>query len=514
MRTPDLIIVLVYVLSLIGIGLRFHRRQRTTDRYFVAGRSIPGWAAGLSLLATIITSVSFIAYPGAAYAGDWSLLVPGFLFIVVLLVVGRSIVPFFRHTVRMSAYEYFGKRFGSAVRLYASFAFAAGHFAKMGFVFYLVALTMSAMMGWSMPHIIAFTAVTTIVYTMLGGVEAVVWGDVVQGILLWLGMIVSILYLLGLPQQGAHAMLADAWVHGKMGLGSSALRLDQPTVVVLVLYGIFFYLQKCTADQTIVQRFLIARSDRQALRGVGLGALLCIPVWTGFMLIGTLLWSYYRLTHEALPHTLIKADEVFPYFLSTHLPVGLAGLFTAALLGSAMSMLASDMNCLSAVVVEDFYGLAAPRSTDRQRLRVGRMTVVLGGVAAAALGVLLAATRGGALALYFTMTAVVAGGLAGLFLLAYLMPRATRSGALAGIAASLLVTAWATLTQHGKLLDLGRWNYTWHEYMIGVLGNLTLLIVGVSASLWLPGTPIAPELTWRGQRDASPTHIPRTEEPA
>src|ERR1700733_8592210 len=141
MRAADVVVIAVYIAGLVGIGLRFSRRQRTTDDYFVGGRSIPGWAMGLSLLATIITSVTFIAYPGSAYAGDWSLIVPGLLFVVVL--VGRVIVPFFRHVVRMSVYEYFGQRFGSGIRLYASFAFAVGHFSKMGFVFYLLALTLA-----------------------------------------------------------------------------------------------------------------------------------------------------------------------------------------------------------------------------------------------------------------------------------------------------------------------------------------------------------------------------------
>src|SRR5580658_656690 len=124
MRPLDLIIIAAYLAGLVAIGLRFARRQRTTEEYFVAGRSIPGWAMGLSLLATIITSVTFIAYPGAAYAGDWSLLVPGFLFVATLGVVGFVVVPFFRSVVRMSAYEYFGQRFGSGVRLYASATFA------------------------------------------------------------------------------------------------------------------------------------------------------------------------------------------------------------------------------------------------------------------------------------------------------------------------------------------------------------------------------------------------------
>ena len=500
MRTLDVVVIAAYIAGLAGIGVRFARRQHTTDNYFIAGRSIPGWAMGLSLLATIITSVTFIAYPGSAYAGDWSLLVPGILFVGVLALIGAVIVPFFRHVVHMSAYEYFGRRFGTGVRLYSSFAFAIGHFSKMGFVFYLLALTLSSMTGWPLTWIILATAAVTIFYTILGGVEAVVWSDVVQGFVLWAGILVSLGYLLFLPKQGPHAVLADAWNHGKMSLGSTAMRFDKPTIIVLVIYGFFFYLQKYTADQTVVQRYLIAKSDRAAIRGIALGAGLCLPVWAGFMLIGSLLWSFYRLTGEAIPKTITKSDGIFPHFLVTHIPPGLAGLFVAALMGSAMAMLASDMNCLSVIAVEDFYHVARPRSTDRERLRVGRIVVALSGLAAAGVALKLAHSQGSALSLYYTITAVVAGGLAGLFLLAFLMPRATRTGAVTGIVFSLVFTTWGTLTLGGKTLDLGRWNFPWHDYMIGALGHLVLLFTGIAASLLLPGVAQAPELTWQGWR--------------
>jgi SSS family solute:Na+ symporter len=514
MRAADVVVIAVYIAGLVGIGLRFSRRQRTTDDYFVGGRSIPGWAMGLSLLATIITSVTFIAYPGSAYAGDWSLFVPGLLFVGVLVLVGRVIVPFFRHVVRMSVYEYFGHRFGSGIRLYASFAFAVGHFSKMGFVLYLLALTLASMTGWPVQRIILLTAVITIFYTMLGGVKAVVWSDVVQGFVLWAGILVSLGYLLFLPAQGPRAMLADVWGHGKMSLGSTALRFDQPTIVVLVIYGFFFYLQKYTADQTVVQRYLIAKSDSSALRGIALGAGLCLPVWAAFMLIGSLLWSFYRLTGETLPHSITKPDQVFPHFLLTHIPAGLAGLFIAALLGSAMSMLASDLNCLSVIATEDFYRLARPQSKDRELLRVGRGVVALCGLAAAGVALRLAHTQGSALSFYYTLTSIVAGGLAGLFLLAFLMPRATRAGAAAGVAAGLLFTAWGTVTENGKILNLGRWNFTWHDYMLGALGHLVVLGVGVAASLLLPGTPRAAELTWQGWRRRRSTALEMRVPPA
>jgi len=507
MHPLDLIVIAAYLAGLVAIGLRFARRQRTTEQYFVAGRSVPGWAMGLSLLATIITSVTFIAYPGSAYAGDWSLLVPGILFIGVLGLIGSVIVPFFRRVVCMSAYEYFGRRFGRGIRLYSSFAFAIGHFSKMGFVFYLLALTLASMTGWPIAGIIALTAIITIFYTLLGGVEAVVWSDVVQGFVLWAGILVSLGYLLFLPPQGAHAVLADAWTHHKMSLGSTTLRFDQPTIIVLVIYGFFFYLQKYTADQTVVQRYLIARSDRSAIRGIALGAGLCLPVWTAFMLIGSLLWSFYRLTGETIPKSITKADGIFPHFLVTHIPSGLAGLFVAALLGSAMSMLASDMNCLSVIAVEDFYRFARPRSTDRELLRAGRIVVALSGIAAAAVALRLAHTQGSALSLYYTITAIVAGGLAGLFLLAFLMPRATREGAIAGLIVSLIFTAWATFTDGGKILNLGRRNFTWHDYMIGAIGHVVLLAVGIAASLLLPGSPVAPDLTWQGWRRQSQPQV-------
>ena len=507
MRLLDLIIVAVYLIALIAIGIYFARSQKTTDDYFIARGTIPGWAMGMSLLATIVTSVTFIAYPGSAYAGDWSLLVPGIMFVLVLVLGGTVIVPFFRHAVHVSAYEYFGRRFGTGVRLYSSLTFAIGHFSKMGFVFYLLALTLSGMTGFAVERVILFTAVVTIFYTLLGGIEAVVWSDVVQGFVLWLGILTSLGYLLFLPKAGPHAVLADAWQHHKMSLGSTAVRFDKPTIIVLVIYGFFFYLQKYTGDQTVVQRYLVARSDKSALRGIGLGAILCLPVWTAFMLIGSLLWSFYRSTGEHLPASITKPDQVFPHFLLTHLPAGVSGIFIAALLGSAMAMLASDMNCLAAVAVEDFYILALPRSTDKMRLRAGKIAVLLSGFAAAFVALRIAHSAGSALALYYAITAIVAGGLAGLFLLAFLCPWATRAGAISGIAVDLVFTIWASLTEGGgKTVNLGRYNFPWHDYMIGAVGHVLLLGVGIAVSLLFPKSKIsAPELTFWGWRQTQRT---------
>jgi SSS family solute:Na+ symporter len=205
------------------------------------------------------------------------------------------------------------------------------------------------------------------------------------------------------------------------------------------------------------------------------------------MLIGSLLWAFYRLSGQPLPASITRPDQVFPYYMVTQMPVGVAGLFLAALFGAATSMLASDLNCLGLILVEDFYAHFFPHRNDAGRLRFGKISVVLCGFLAIAVALRLSSTHGSALALYYAATAIVAGGLAGLFLLAFLSPRAGRFAAIAGIVANLLFTAYATLTlDGGKMLNLHRYNYPWSEFTIGVFGNLLLFATGLICAAFFP----------------------------
>lgn len=475
----DALVLLAYLALLASVGARFARRQTTTENYFVARRSVPSWAMGFSLLATLVSSVTFVAYPGSSYAGNWSLLVPGFLVVIVLAFVGRWIIPFYRRSIGVSVYEYFQQRFGRKVRLYASFAFSVAHFSKMGFVFYLMALTVHSVTGWNIDLVIAGVALVMIFYALRGGIEAVIWTDVIQGFVMAAGVVVCLAYLLWLPPGGPSAVFALAAGNGKFSLGALDWNFETATIPVLVIYGFFWYLQRYTADQTVVQRYLLASSDRAALKGVATGALLAVPVWALFMLVGTATWAYYQLTGEILPPTVTKPDQAFPHFLASHLPPGFTGLFLAAISGSAMTMVASDLNSLAAVGVEDFYKPWRPGSSDAQRLRLAKALVAIGGVGAALTAIVIARAQGNALAMWFAVSAIASGGLAGLFLLAVCCRRANTKAALAGIAASLGVTAWAVLTQGAKrFVDLGAYNFTWDSLMIGVVGHVTLFTVG------------------------------------
>src|SRR5579871_5817325 len=490
-RTPDLIIVAIYFAVVAGIGFWCARRQNSTEAYFAARRSMPHWALGLSMFATIISSITFIAYPGAAFAGNWNQLVPGFMAVGVLVILGRSLIGFFRHAVGMSAYEYFEKRFGYGARAYSALAFIAGHFSKMGFVLFTITAAICGMTGWDKYYVITSVGLVTILYTLIGGLEAVIWTEVLQGIVKIAGVTVVIVVLISIMPGGAGAAFRLARENDKFSLGTFNFDLSADGGFwVMLLYGAFWYLQKYAADQTLVQRYLAAKSDRAALKGVAMGAALCVPAWTAFMLIGTLLWAYYKLSGEMLPARLIDPngkviqDQIFPYFLTTKIPAGLAGIFMAALFSAAMSTMSSDLNCLSAVVVEDYFRKLRPDATDRQKLFVGKVIVAVGGVLAVAIGTLIARKGEGALTLYYAATAIVSAGLAGMFLLAYFTRRGNRRGLWVGITAALVFTAWATLTgSKFKLVDLG-WNYTWPDVMIGVIAHIIVLFVGYGAS-WL-----------------------------
>jgi solute:Na+ symporter, SSS family len=503
----DLAIIILYLGVMLGIGLYFARRQTSTNQYFIAGRGIPAWALGFSILATLISSITFIAYPGQGFASNWILLVQGLMVPVVLIFLVWFIVPLFRRSIGLSAYEYFEQRFGLFARLYASFAFAMAHFSKMGTVFFLLALVISTMLGVDVSLLIVLLGVSVVAYTLMGGIEAVIWSDVVQGVLLLLGGLLCLGVLFFALPIPASELIGTAVSAGKIDFGPYDMDLKRLTFLVMVLNGLFYGIQKYGTDQTIVQRYLAARTDRQAIQAALVGVFLCVPVWALFMFVGSMLYSYYTLSMATLPEG-IRPDAVFPYFIMTELPFGITGLILAGLIAAAFSSLDSDLNSLSAVAVRDYYTRFKGAVSDQAALRFGRWFVVACGAAAILIALYYVRAGGEAvLGIIFTLYAIFSGGIAGLFLLGILSTRANRQGVNIGIVACVLFTAWALLTstpmgeRATPLLDLGAYNYTHHSLMLGVYTHLVLMGVGYVASLLVKGAATDRRLTLYGYLD-------------
>ena len=521
MHAWDYVIVICYFAIIVSMGVYFSKRQKTTARYFTGGRSMPAWAVGISILATLISSITFLAYPGAGYEGKWILLVQGLMVPIVLVCLIWIIVPMYRNIIGISTYEFFEKRFGYGARLYSSIAFSSAHFIKMGTVFFLLSMALASMTGVSTYTVILVLGIIVILYTLLGGIEGVVWCEVLQGFLLMGGGLICVAVLLFRPEGGPVNVISTGWKNNKFFFGPYDIDFVKLTFIVMALNGIFYALQKYGTDQTIVQRFLVAKSDRAAEKAALIGVLLCVPVWTLFMFIGTCLWSYYDITGLELPaRVLEKSDRVFPYFIMDQLPIGVTGLILAALMSAALSSLDADLNCLSAVIVEDYYRKARPNSTDRQRLILGKIAVAVCGISAMIIASLYVAySDKGVLGTVFGLYAIVSGGIAGLFVLGFFTTRANRKGCYVGIIACILFTAWAFLTLQGYItfdgswsiafgkakkyvwtFNMNRFNFTHHKYMLGVYSHLVLFGFAYIASFFFKHDKDISRLTFYGWR--------------
>ena len=498
----DTAIILVSVLFTIATGFYFSKRQKSSDRYFSGSKTIPAWAIGISIFATLLSSVTFLAYPAAAYKSNWILLVQGLMVPIVLVGLIGIIVPLFRKVIRLSTYEYFERRFGVFARMYSSLAFMLTHFSKMGTVLFLVSIALNSFTHYPVLMIMLCLSIAIITLTMLGGMEGVIWMDVVQGFLLVGGGLLCLGILLFRPVAGPVETMHQAFAMGKIDVGPYNFSLTDLTIWVMIINGAFYALQKYGTDQTIVQRYLAAKSDKDAKHAAFIGVFASVSVWTLFMLIGALLYVFYHTGTAILPKD-ITADKVFPYFISTQLPVGVVGLVLSALVAAALASLQSDLNCLSAIGVEDYYQRFKPSCTDKQRLRMGRILVFAAGCIMMTVAYLFVQWQGeGILGIVFGLYAIFSAGIVGIFLLGVLSRRANKQGLYVGIAACVLFTAYAVLTTtkigDHVILDLGKMNFPQHKYMLGVYSHLIVFGVGYVASLFFKSEPADIHLTIYG----------------
>jgi SSS family solute:Na+ symporter len=490
------------LIATLYLGFRFSKRQNTTQNFFLAKGNFPSWALGLSLLSTLISSVTFLGYPAQGFADNWILLVQGLMVPVVLLGTIWFIVPLYRKIIGLSTYEYFEKRFGRFARYYSSSSFILRQFAGMGTVLFLIAVAISKISGINAFLILAVVSIVLIIVNLKGGIQAVIWLDVFQGFMLFASGVICLSILLFSIKGGIPEAIKVATENNRAGFGPYDMDFTRLTLVVMIINGAFYAIQKYGTDQTVVQRYLTARTDRSAIRASLLGISLTVPIWVMFMFIGTALFVFYK--QQVLPAGM-KAEAVFPYFMMTELPTGVSGFIVAALVSAAICSLSADLNSLAAVGVEDYYKKFRPGRPDKQYLFAGKGLVVLSGIVSAGIGALYLVTGSeGVLTVIFTLYAIFSGGIVGIFLLGFLSTRANRQGVNIGIITCVLFTAYALLTSvpvgtgnKKILLDLGKYNFTHHTMMLGVYSHLIVIIVGYIASLFFPKPLIDGNLVYK-----------------
>lgn len=490
------------------LGFRFANKQTTTENYFLSKGHFPSWALGLSLLSTLISSVTFLGYPAQGFTSNWILLVQGLMVPIVLLGTIWFIVPLFRKVIGLSTYEYFEKRFGGFARYYSSSSFILRQFAGMGTVLFLIAVAINSMTDIN-PFIILFAVgFILIIVNLKGGMQAVIWLDVFQGFMLFASGIICLGVLLFSIKGGVPEAMKVATENGRAGFGPYDIDFTRLTLIVMIINGSFYAIQKYGTDQTVVQRYLTAKTDKSAIKASFIGILLTVPIWTMFMFIGTALFVFYQ--QQGLPEGM-KAEAAFPHFIMTQLPIGVVGFIVAALISAAICSLSADLNSLAAVGVEDYYKKIVRGKADKQYLRASKTFVLISGLISIGIGALYLNTGNeGVLGVVFTLYAIFSGGIVGIFLLGLFSARTNRQGINIGIIVCILFTAYALLTstpigvKSPKLLvDFGKFNFTHHKLMLGVYSHLIVIVVGYIASLFFPKPALEPNLlysSWKKNR--------------
>jgi len=480
MKPIDSIVLLVYLALVVGLGIFLAKRSKTTAGFMAAGGALPGWAVGLSIFGTFVSSISFLANPGKSYSGDWNPFVFGLSLPLAAWIATRYFVPFYRRRGEVSAYTHLEQRFGPWARVYAVACYLLTQLGRVGTILYLVALALAPLTGWSVATIIIVTGLLVTAYTLIGGIEAVIWTDVVQSIVLSLGILLCLGTLFSRMPEGPMQVFEIAAESDKFSLGSFGASLSQPTFWVLIAFGLFVNLQNFGIDQSYVQRYATAESEGAARRSVWLGALLYIPISALLFLVGTALFAYYSAQPELLPDTVTKGDQVFPHFISSELPPGITGLLVAAVMAAAMSSVDSSLNGSATLTWCDLVKRFSAREHDEAvGMRVLHGATILYGILGTCAA--LAMTRvQSALDAWWKISSIFSGGILGLFLLGLIVKRAHNAAAATAVTVGVLVIFWLSAAGQGWLPEPLR--PALHANLTIVVGTLTIFLVGLLAS--------------------------------
>jgi solute:Na+ symporter, SSS family len=501
----DISIILLYLLAMVLVGVYFARKNKSAEQFTKASGKIPGWAIGLSIYATFLSSNTFLGVPGKAFGGNWNAFVFSISMPLAAWVASKYFVPFYRSVGGISAYSHLEHRFGPWARTYAVICFLLTQLARMGSIFFGIALSLQALTGYSMSTVMVVMGICIIVYTVMGGMEAVIWTEVVQGVIKTLGALL-IIYLIIADMPGGVSKIIDIGkADHKFSLGSFSPNLTESTFWVVLFYGFFINLNNFGMDQNYVQRYHTASNEKEATKSVWLCVWLYVPASLLFFIIGVCLYAYYQVhpeftevlklqvAAERLPSTAtqvqigelagtLKAadygDKVMPHFMVNKIPVGLVGLIVSAILSAAMSTISSGMNASATVFTVDiFKRYFKPGLTDKQNLKTLHIATVIFGLMGMTTGLAMIGVKS-LLDIWWELSGIFAGGMLGLFLLGMISRTTKNTEALTATLIGIAVILWMTFS--GMIPEKYEFlRSPFHKNMIIVVGTLTIFLAGV-----------------------------------
>ncbi len=493
------------MLAMVGIGFYFSRKNKNSDQFTKASGKIPGWAIGLSIYATFLSSNTFLGVPGKAFGNNWNAFVFSISMPLAAWVASTYFVPFYRSTGEISAYTHLEKRFGPWARTYAVVCFLLTQFARMGSIFFGIALSLQALTGFSMQSIMIVMGICIIIYTVLGGMEAVIWTEVVQGVIKTLGALLILFLVVKKLPDGFSQIFFIATTDHKLSLGSLSPNFTESTFWVVLFYGFFINLNNFGMDQNYIQRYHTAQSSKQASKSVWLCVAMYVPASLLFFIIGTALYAFYqtqpglidpvklqvaaeRLGSSASQQQIRElatalqpsdyGDKVLPFFMVNNIPTGLVGLIVSALLSAAMSTISSNMNASATVFTVDIYQkYFKPDITDKRKLYLLHVSTVVFGVIGLCTGLAMIGAKS-LLDIWWELSGIFAGGMLGLFLLGLISRQTKNAAAVTAVIIGIIVILWMTFS--GRLDG----NYSFlknplHVNMIIVVGTLSIFLSGL-----------------------------------
>lgn len=472
----DYAIVILYLLAMLAMGWFFVRRKNTDD-YFRGGRHIPWWATGMSLFATGASAISLMAMPGKSYATNWNYFAISIFSLLVLPVSMFLLAPLVRRLNIATANEYLERRFGVVARLFASVIYMFTQVAtRFAAIMLLPAIAFNAITGVDVWVAILVMGLITTLYTFLGGLEAVIWTDTVQGFVMCAAVAGCLILALTRIDGGVGTAIDTSYGLGKLDVFDWTPSLLHVTSLAFLINTVVATLGGIS-DQNYVQRVQATPTLKDAQRAVATQLAVAVPINVLLFGLGTALWLFYRSQPEML-NPVMETDGVFPFFVAQQLPPGISGLVMAALLAATMSTVSSAICATSDLGVNDFYRRFSRRATDRSSLILGRVLMGVVGILGTGIALILAGLGSASVwDLALRLTGLISNGIIGLFWLGLLTRRANEVGALIGVVFGMLTVLYLQTSTEVTFL------------VYQAAGGLVAIVVGYLASLLIPMRP-------------------------